>query len=93
VPRRRRRAGRHRAPRRDPVARVLAYHLLDKVHELEELRAKKAGEAGKAEPRYDERLSRALDQLGDRDAEIKELRAALGESAVKIRRLESKLYK
>lgn len=66
----------------------LGYHLLDKVHELE-VRSGPRDE----EPRYDERLSKALDQLGTRDAEIKELRAALGEAAVKIRRLESKIFK
>jgi hypothetical protein len=31
--------------------------------------------------------------LGTKDAEIKELRAALGEAAIKIRRFESKLFK
>ena len=71
------------------VIQSLGYHLLDKVHELEELRKGRPNE----EPRYDEKLSAALDRLGDRDAEIKELRAALGEAAVKIRRLESKLFK
>lgn len=67
----------------------LGYHLLDKVHELEAARSGTRDEG----PRYDERLSKALDQLGTRDAEIKELRAALGEAAVKIRRLESKIFK
>lgn len=71
------------------VIQSLAYHLIDKVHELEELRKGKPNE----ELRYDEKLSSALDKLGDRDAEIKELRAALGEAAVKIRRLESNLFK
>lgn len=91
------------------VIRSLGYHLLDKVHELEELRKNRSsaersgrappsnGEEGSTEkteePRYDERLSKALDTLGDKDAEIKELKAALGDAAVKIRRLESKLYK
>jgi hypothetical protein len=70
------------------VIQSLGYHLLDKVHELEQLRKGPGGE-----PHYDEKLSRALDQLGDKDAEIKELRAALGEASVKIRRLESKLFK
>lgn len=67
----------------------LGYHLLDKVHELEAARSGLRDEG----PRYDERLSKALDQLGTRDAEIKELRAALGEAAVKIRRFESKIFK
>jgi hypothetical protein len=67
----------------------LAYHLLDKLHELEETKKTAAAE----EPRYDQRLSQVLDQLGTRDAEIKELHAALGEAAVKIRRLESKIFK
>jgi len=71
------------------VIHSLGYHLLDKVHELEELRK---GLTGK-DSRYDEKLSKAFDQLGDKDAEIKELRAALGEAAVKIRRLETKLFK
>ncbi len=77
------------------VIRSLGYHLLDKVHELEELRkGAHGGDVNGVTPlRYDERLSKALDQLGGKDAEIKELRAALGESAVKIRRLESKLFK
>ncbi|HTQ43925.1 MAG TPA: hypothetical protein VMI75_14305 [Polyangiaceae bacterium] len=67
----------------------LGYHLLDVVHELENARRGQRDEG----PRYDERMSKALDQLGLRDAEIKELRAALGEAAIKIRRLESKLFK
>jgi len=71
------------------VIHSLGYHLLDKVHELDELRK---GLTGK-DSRYDEKLSKAFDQLGDKDAEIKELRAALGEAAVKIRRLETKLFK
>jgi len=66
----------------------LGYHLLDKVHELEQLRKDPV-----REPRYDEKLSGALDKLGERDAEVKELRAALGEAAIKIRRLESKPFK
>jgi hypothetical protein len=77
------------------VITSLAYHLIDKVHELETLRKGLEGRRMEDpnEPRYDEKLSRALDTLGDRDADIKELRAALGEAAVKIRRLESKLFK
>jgi hypothetical protein len=77
------------------VITSLAYHLIDKVYELEELRKGLEGRRieDPNEPRYDEKLSRALDTLGDRDADIKELRAALGEAAVKIRRLESKLFK
>lgn len=71
------------------VIQSLAYHLLDKVHELEKLRRDPPGK----DPRYDERLSRALDQLGTKDGEIKELRAALGEATVKIRRLESKPFR
>ncbi len=71
------------------VIQSLAYHLLDKVHELEELRK----DLPNKDPRYDERLSKALDQLGTKDGEIKELRAALGEAAIKIRRLESKPFK
>lgn len=67
----------------------LGYHLLDKVHELETLQGGMKDEG----PRYDERLSKALDGLGTRDAEIKELRAALGEATIKIRRLESKIFK
>lgn len=81
------------------VIQSLGYHLLDKVHELEELRKGRSGTPSRFavldldEPRYDEKLSKALDTLGDKDAEIKELRAALGEAAVKIRRLETKLFK
>ena len=72
----------------------LGYHLLDKVHELEIRHALLDGDDARQDvPRYDERLSKALDQLGTKDAEIKELRAALGEAAVKIRRLESKIFK
>lgn len=66
----------------------LAHHLLDKVHELEGLRKNRPSES-----RYDDKFSTALDQLGGKDAEIKELRAALGEAAIKIRRLESKPFK
>jgi hypothetical protein len=67
----------------------LGYHLLDKIHELETARHGLKDDG----PRYDERLSKALDQLGDKDAELKELRAALGEAAIKIRRLETKIFK
>jgi|SRR5271170_2415142 len=72
------------------VIQSMGYHLLDKVHELEQLRKE---EKTDEEPRYSEKLSSALDKLGDKDSEIKELRAALGEAAVKIRRLESKIFK
>ncbi len=81
------------------VIHSLGYHLLDKVHELEELRKGRSGTPSRFavldldEPRYDEKLSKVLDTLGDKDAEIKELRASLGEAAVKIRRLESKIFK
>jgi hypothetical protein len=67
----------------------LAYDLLDRVHELAETR--KAPAAG-ASP-YDPRVAELCDKLGSRDAEIKELRAALGEAAIKIRRHEQKLFK
>jgi hypothetical protein len=67
----------------------LCHHLLDKVHESE---TSQRGQTDSG-PRYDEKLSKALDTLGDRDAEVKELRAALGEAAIKIRRLETKIFK
>ena len=67
----------------------LAYDLLDRVHELTE--ARKVPAAGTAA--YDPRVAELCDKLGLRDAEIKELRAALGEAAIKIRRHEQKLFK
>jgi hypothetical protein len=75
------------------VIQSLAYHLIDKVHELETLRNGPIEEHLLPAQRYDEKYSTALDRLGGKDAEIKELRATLGEAAVKIRRLESKLFK
>jgi len=71
----------------------LGHALLDKVHELEQLKQKQPiAPPAEGAPRYDERLSKALDQLGDKDAEIKELRAALGEASLRIRRLEAKHF-
>lgn len=67
----------------------LAYELVDRVHELVEARERPAAAAGP----YDPRVAELCDKLGIRDAEIKELRAALGEAAIKIRRLEQKLFK
>lgn len=76
------------------VIHSLAYHLLDKVHELETLRGSRGTtEAVPLKYYHDEKLSKLTDLLGDKDAEIKELRAALGEAAVKIRRFESKIFK
>jgi hypothetical protein len=76
------------------VIHYLSYHLLDKVHELAELR-KSRGTTEAVPLRYyhDEKTSLLTDMLGTKDAEIKELRAALGEAAIKIRRFESKLFK
>ena len=86
----------------------LGHHLLDVVHELEQARkaaprtAPESPEEAKGgspdpatvtTPRYDPTIAELRDQLGQRDAEIKELRAALGEAAVKIRRSEQKFFR